>query len=89
MENHDNPIKMFLHGFTSSINNKIGAIVTIPDMVNPETGDCIFSPEKNKLRFSGTTKDMLPLIAKWQSAGEPRYCYWYPNANSFSLGFNL
>jgi hypothetical protein len=73
-----NPIRLFLHGFTECINNQVGAVASIAD------GDPL-----SKLIFKADQPVMSKMLSNWKAAGQPNYAYWYPNTKTFSLGFNL
>ena len=61
----------------------------MPDGHNPKTGELVKAIDVKEFTFWGAANSMIQLIDDWKIAGEPKYCYWYPNTNTFSLGFNL
>ena len=77
--NDQNPIRLFLHGFTKCINEQIGAVASIAE------GDSL----SEKIILKADHSVMSQMVSKWKSAGQPKYAYWYPNTKTFSLGFNL
>ncbi len=77
LTHEDNPIRLLLHGFTKPFNNQMGAICSYPD--KPDV----------KLELEGEERGMLYQLHKWEVAGQPSTCLWFPRENYFSLGYNL
>ena len=77
LSQNDHPIRLLLHGFTKPINNQMGAICSYPD--NPD----------HQLELKGEERGMLYQLHKWEAAGRPLSCLWFPRRNLFSLGYNL
>ncbi len=72
----EHPIRLFLHGFTKPINNRMGAICSYPE--NPA----------HKLVLQGEEQGMLLLLNNWVVAGKPESCLWLPRSELLSLGYS-